>query len=98
MDWSQLFLGLGLAVPATGIAYLGLRQSREKDAAAVRSGLLSNHRDGTGQVIGGYEGLVNQLQEENIRCQARLDASNADRDGLRLELARLRRKYGDNGA
>lgn len=97
MDWSQLFLGLGLTVPATAIAYLGLKQVQKKDAAVVQSGLLTNHREGTGVMLGGYEGLVNQLQEQIVRCETRLDASNADRDALRLELARVRRKHGDNG-
>lgn len=96
VDWGQVWLGLGPALLATGIAYLGLKQARRKDSDAARSGLLSNHREGTGQMIGGYSGLVDQLQEENTKCLARLDASNADRDALRLEVARLRKRLRDN--
>lgn len=90
-EWMGIASTIGLAV----FALMKFRQAQKVDAAAVRAGLLSNHREGTGQMIGGYSGLVDQLQEQIIRCEARLDASNADRDALRLENARLRRKLGN---
>lgn len=104
MNWDQLWVGLGLAVPATLLGYLGLRRSQKVDADAARSGLFFNHREGTAQVIEGLRGLIEDLQDDNESFRAdvryltdRLDAVTAERDALKLEVARLRRKYGDNG-
>lgn len=95
MNWGQIWLGLGPALLAAGIAYMGLRQSNRKDTEAVRSGMLSNHRATTGQAIEVLNLLIDQLQEENANCQGRLNVSITERDACRLELARLRRKYGN---
>lgn len=97
VDWGQIWLGLGPTALGSVVAYLGLRQARKKDDDAARSGLLSNHRENTNQAIEVLRLLVNELQEENATCQVRLNVANTERDAFRLEIARLRKKYSDNG-
>lgn len=93
---------VGAAVSLT-IAFLGHRRSKLVDATSAQSGVASNHRAGTAQVLEGLNDLVDQLQEDNQSFRldikdlaARLNVVTLERDALKLELARLRRKYGDN--
>lgn len=100
MNWDQLWLGLGLAVPATVLGYLAHRRSRQVDAASAQSNVASSHQAGTAQVIQGLNALIDQLQEDNttfrqdIRALAvRLDRVTTERDALRIEVADLKKKY-----
>lgn len=104
MSWETT--GVAVAAPVLGFAaaYLGYRRSRSVDRVTEQSGLTTESRAGTAQIIEGLNQFVDQLQEghqsfrEDIRyLTARLDACGAEREELRRELARLRRKYGDNG-
>lgn len=97
MDRTAITVALVGAAVSLAIAYLGHRRSRKVDATSAQSGVVSDHRAGTQQVIEGLNGLVNQLQEENERLIIRLDLTSAERDSLRLEVARLRKKYAANG-
>lgn len=85
---------VGAAVSLT-IAVLGHRRSKTVDAVSAQSGVASNHRAGTQQLIEGLNDLVDQLQEENGRL--RVEAANrADRlEAMTLEIARLRKRYAD---
>lgn len=97
MDWGQLWLGLGLAVPATLIGYLAHRRSKKVDTASAQSGVASNHRAGTQQVIEGFTGLVDQLQQENDKLRSDAAERATRLEALTLEVARLRKLYGANG-
>lgn len=105
MDWTALILGLAGTVTGATIGYLGHRRSKTVDTASAQSGIASNHRAGTAQVIEGLNLLIEQYQEDNatfrddLRTLAnRLDIVTAERDALRLEVARLHRKYGEDGS
>lgn len=102
MNWEQLWLGLGLAVPATVLGYLAHRRSRQVDQTSAQSGIASNHRAGTAQVIEGLTALIDQLQEDNTTFRTevrelagRLGVITAERDECRAEVGRLKRLYGE---
>jgi len=103
MSWEQVIGGTGTAVVALAIGVMTYRRSRAVDAVSEQSGAVTEARAGTSQIIDGLNGLVDALQDDNKNFRedirlltARLDACFADREQLRLEVARLRRKYGDN--
>lgn len=104
MDWNQLWMGLGLAIPATVLGVLGYQRSRKVDAVSAQSGVASDSREGTAQVIAGLNSLIDQLQEDYTGARAdikalkeRVEAVILERDALKVEVARLRRKFGENG-
>lgn len=90
-------MGLISAVAAGVFGLMKFRQSQKVDAVSAQSGVASNHRAGTQQVIEGLNGLVDQLQQENEKL--RIDSTDrATRlEGMTLEVARLRKLYGANG-
>jgi ABC-type transporter Mla subunit MlaD len=102
MSWEQVGQGLALAVPSTAVGVFAYLRSRKVDAISEQSGIVSDTRAGTAQIIDGLNGLIDNLQEDNKifredikHLTARLDAITAERDELKRELARLRRKYGN---
>lgn len=104
MTWQTVIDALPVAVPALVIALFQLRRSRQVDAVAEKSGVAANGRAGTAQIIEGLKTLVEALQSDNddfredIKALViRLDVITVERDALKLEVARLRKKYGDNG-
>lgn len=104
MSWEQVGGGLALAAPSFALGYLAYRRSRTVDAVSAQSGVASDTRAGTAQVIDGLNKLIDNLQEDNKdfrddikQCALDLKAVVVERDELRLELARLRRRYGENG-
>lgn len=103
MDWNQLWLGLGLAIPATVIGILAHRRSQKVDAASAQSGAASNHRAGTQQVIEGLNSLLDQAQETIIDdreviklLEGRMATFSANLDACQAENRRLRQKYEPN--
>lgn len=95
---------LGPTLITAAIAYLGLRKSGKVDKAAIASGAVANHRASWREITEGLRGLIKELQDDNenfrkdlLWATDRLDAVTAERDALRLEVARLRKKYGENG-
>lgn len=96
MTWEWFLEAAKVVVPAL-IAYGAFRLSKKKDAVSAQSGVASNHREGTAQVIEGLNGLINQLQEENLKLRASAEDRATRLDAMTLELARWRKKYGLNG-
>lgn len=101
---NEALVALIAAVPAFLIGFLAYRRSLKVDEVSEQSGLASNHRAGTAQVIEGLNKLIDQLQEDNESFRrdikdlaARLVVITAERDALKLEVARLRKKYAING-
>lgn len=104
MDWGDVTQAVAIGLPATILGYLAYRRSRRVDAVAEQSGAVTETRAGTEQIIQGLNDLIDNLQTDNktfrddIRyLTLRLDTIAAERDRLKKEVARLRRKYGDNG-
>lgn len=104
MSWESAATGGVSAAVALTLGVLTYRRSRRVDAISAQTGAADATRAGTAQIIEALNGLVDNLQEDNrgfrddIRhCGTRLEALTNERDELRRELARLRRKYGDNG-
>lgn len=103
MTWEQITGFVGM-FGGTILAYLAYRRSVRVDAISAQSGIVDATRAGTAQIIEGLNNLIDNLQEDNKAfredlkyCSARLDGLIAERDGLKRELFRLRRKYGENG-
>lgn len=101
MDPAIVVALVGGSVSLTA-AVMGYRRSKVVDATSAQSGAANNHRAGTAQILEGLNDLIDQLQENNetIRSDikdlaARLQVVTAERDALRIEVARLRRKYGN---
>jgi predicted nucleic acid-binding Zn-ribbon protein len=103
MSWEQVTGGIGTAGVALALGVLTYRRSRAVDKISAQSGVATESRAGTAQVIDGLNRIIDTLQEDNKEWRAgfreltiRLEVMAAERDKLRQEIARLRRKYGDN--
>lgn len=99
-----VWVPIAVAVVAAFPAYLAYRRSRTVDQISAASGIAADGRAGVAQVISALESLNDQLQEDNavfreqLKHQAeRFERCWQEREELKRELARLRRKYGDNG-
>lgn len=100
----QAIYGLLIGLPSFLLGYLAYRRARKVDAVAAQSGVITESRAGTAQIIEGLNLLIDQLQDDNKTFRddikyltLRLDAISKERDELRQQLTRLQRKYGDNG-
>jgi hypothetical protein len=104
MAW-EAPIGVFSAITGAGLGFLAYRRSIHVDAVSTQSGIATDNRAGTAQIIDGLNKLIDNLQEDNQsfrddlkQCAVRIEAISAERDVLRLELAKLRRLYGyDNG-
>jgi len=103
VDWDP-FITAGPVVVAGAVAWWGYRRSIRVDAVSEKSGVATETRAGTAQIIDGLNLLVDQLQEgtashrETIRfLTERIDKVLAENAELRLDNARLRKRYGVNG-
>lgn len=90
-EWMGIASTIGLA----GMTFLKFLQARKNDAISAQSGVASTHQAGIEQVIKGSNDLINQLQEENNKLIAICNERAARLDTYVLEVARLRRKYGN---
>lgn len=104
MDSTAVVVALVGATVSLAIGILGHRRSKQVDATSAQSGVASNHREGTAQILEGLNTLIDQLQEDNTGFRTelrdlvvRFDAVTAERNTCWAEIARLRKKYGDNG-
>lgn len=97
MDRTAILVALIGAAVSSIAAFFGYRRSKVVDATSAQSGVASNHRAGTQQVIEGLNDLLDQFQEENGRLRAEADIRATRIEALTLEVARLRKRYGDNG-
>lgn len=94
MTWEQILNAFAVSVPLI-IGLAAYRQSRKKDAISAQSGVASNHRAGTAQIIEGLNALIDQLQEENGKLRTEAENRAIRLEKMTLEVARLRRKYGN---
>lgn len=99
---NPIIVGTALAVPATAISLLGLRRAYRNDKITEQAGIVTGNTEGVAQVIGGLNGIIDSLQEDNkvfrqeLRVlNVRLEVVTRERDELRRELDRLLRKYGE---
>lgn len=84
IDWNHpLIIGL----PMAALTFYGFRLSKKKDDAALRSGIASNGRAGTDQ-------LIDNLQEDNKVLRENSRELTKERDTLKMEVVRLMKKYG----
>lgn len=97
---NDVVIALVAAIPAFIIGVLAYRRSLKVDQVSEQSGVASNHRAGTAQVLDGLNALVDQLQEDNASFRidikdlaARLNVVTLERDALKLEVARLKKRY-----
>lgn len=100
----QVVYGLVIGLPSFLLGYLAYRRSRKVDAVSAQSGIATETRAGTAQIIEGLNQLIDNLQDDNRLFREdikyltlRLDAISKERDELRRKLNRLNRLYGDNG-
>lgn len=108
MSWANA-VGFAAPVVALVVAYLGYRRSRRVDAVTEQSGVATETRAGTQQIIEGLNRLIDQVQDDNTgfrddlkQCAARVEAIGvrlekvtAERDELRKDLARMVRLHGN---
>lgn len=101
MNWAAITAVVG-TFGGVVLGWLSYRRSRQVDARSAQLGVTSETRAGTDQIIAGLNALIDQLQEsesvkrEDVRyLTARLDACIAGSEALKVELARLRKKYGN---
>jgi len=104
MDWGQVAMALLIGAPSFALGYMALQRSRKVDAISAQSGVATDARAGTAQIIEGLNRLIDNLQEDNASFRediryltVRLDAVTKERDDLRIRLNRLARRYDDNG-
>lgn len=98
----QAAVGIAIGLPSAALGYLAYRRSRKVDALSAQSGVAVENREGLALIIAGLNSHIDNLQDDNksfrddIRfLTSRLDAIQDERDLLKLELARMRRKYGN---
>ena len=103
MDWEPVITAAPIVVAGV-VAWWGYRRSIRVDAVSEKSGVATETRAGTAQIIDGLNSLVDQLQEgtashrETIKfLTERIDRVLAENVELRLDNARLRKRYGVNG-
>jgi len=101
---AQFVLALVAAVSSLFLGVSAYFRSRKVDKVSMLSGAASDTRAGTAQIIDALNTLVDQLQEDNVSFRAdvalmavRLETLTTERDVLKRELTRLRRRYGENG-
>lgn len=101
---NEIVIALVAAVPAFLIGFLAYRRSIKVDKVSAQSGVASDQRAGTQQLIEGLNTLLDQAQEtikedREVKklLEARIEKFIVDLDACKAENARLRRKFGDNG-
>lgn len=103
-DQGNVVQAIVIGLPSIGISYLAYRQSKKVDAVAEQSGIVTETRAGTAQIIEALNQLIDNLQDDNRSFREdikyltlRLDAISKERDELKQKLNQMMRKYGENG-
>lgn len=103
MTWQEATVAVGAFVTVAGFVWGAIR-TRRTDALTERSGVLTEARAGTIQRWEELESINAILRADNaaLREEARHDQARMDRleekvDALQMELARMKRKFGENG-
>lgn len=101
MTWEQAFTGISV-LSAAAAAYWGYRRGKRSDQVSEQSGIATETRAGTQQIIDGLNALVDQYQESAAThrdtvhyLEGRLAQVLEENENLKLELVALRKKYGD---
>jgi hypothetical protein len=74
------------AIGGVLLGFLGYRRSKHVDAVSAKSGVATETRAGTAQVIDGLMALLDQLQEDNRDTRSILAES---RESVRMAAVRL---------
>lgn len=97
------WMGIASTIALGVFGLMKFRQAQKIDATSAQSGVASNHRAGTAQILEGLNDLIDQLQEDNQSFRldikdlaARLNVVTLERDALKLEVARLKKRYRDD--
>lgn len=103
MGWDDVFKTLIIGIPSFLLGYLAYKRSKKVDKVTEQSGAITETRAGTQQVIEGLNSLLDNLQEDNTSFRAdvryltdKLDTCYREREELKREVSRLKRKYGEN--
>jgi len=103
MTREQAILALLTIIPSFALGYLAYRRSLKVDAVSEKSGIASDTRAGVAQTLDTLSNLADQFQEDNRdlreelkQLAARFGMLLVERDALKREVARLRRKYGED--
>lgn len=103
MTLPDALVALGAISTLAGLVY-GFIRTHRSDAVVERSGVLTENRSGTIQRWEELEAINKVLREDNVALRderkehrARLDALEAKLDAVESQLARMQRKYGENG-
>lgn len=103
MTWAERFSFAGIILTAAGLIW---QQGRTKktDAVAEKTGAATAKRAGQLQRWEELESLNERLREDNQALRedkreliARMDRMDDEIDILKQELARMKRKFGENG-
>lgn len=108
MSWEQAQVGIPTAVAAIVVAAIVNKRSRHVDKTAADIGVTAESRAGTQQLVDNLQNdnKVIRAEAREAAAEARamitelhskLDTCLTIQIEMRDELARLRRKYGENG-
>lgn len=104
METDEIIQAIVIGLPSFALGYLAYRRSKKVDAVVEQSGIATETRAGTAQIIEGLNQLIDNLQDDNRSFREdikyltlRLDAISKERDELRQKLNQMMRKYGENG-
>lgn len=86
MQTEQVLTALVIGLPSFLLGFLAYRRARKVDAVAAQSGVITETRAGTAQIIEGLNLLIDQLQDDN---KTHRDDMRAVRDDIRDLTLRL---------
>lgn len=96
--------GLLIGIPSTLIAIWGIWRSLRNDKKTENAATIAAQTGMQGQIIGGLNQWIDNLQDDNKSFREdlknlteRLTDCSKDNEALKKEIARLYRKYGDDG-
>lgn len=88
----QVITALLIGLPSFLLGYLAYRRARKVDAVAAQSGVVTETRAGTAQIIEGLNLLVDQLQDDNRTHREDMRAVRDDIRDLTLRLGEVSRE------
>lgn len=105
MTTRDYVIAITAGLPSIVVAVLTYRRSTKVDSVAAQAGIATESRAGTAQIIEGLNGLIDNLQEDNVAFRdevryltGRMTELIAEGDACRRKLNDLHRRYGENGS